>query len=526
MADLEVEVRDHAVFVGPNAVGKSTVLRLLDLLLDATWSRLHAALDTNELRDKDKPMVVEARLEDLDADDKAHFADKAQVGIDSATGRVWLTPRLSVAVSKIDPDKLDIERHFVKPMVEHLPVTRDDLNQIGWSYLPANRSPDRELGRSRTSALRSLLRTVTLQDEEERKIQSILSSLSEQLDASLTLGQLRAALAASLSQLFPHTVPEDSVTIDLPASADEPLNDLDILIHRDGQITTLAAQSDGLRTLSVVAVALLTNLSGQLLAIDEPEIHLHPRGQANLAELLVNSPGQRLVATHAPTVLSRFLPEHAIVLSSDGSRQLSKPAFSYSSKLFQHWWIDSALEPLTANRVIFVEGVSDRILVTAVAQLLNYGLERRGVSVVALGGAGNFKPALQLFGPSGFQLPVLGLVDENEASIPASVLGVGVNDLVHYNILTCQDDLEAEYVSALGTIETIDLLTKSTLFSKSQILAAIKARKPEVASPSELASFVRKNKVEAAIAISQGLDKSQANKLKTVIELLRRSVDE
>ena len=37
VADLQVVVREHAVLVGPNAVGKSTVLRLLDGLLGASW---------------------------------------------------------------------------------------------------------------------------------------------------------------------------------------------------------------------------------------------------------------------------------------------------------------------------------------------------------------------------------------------------------------------------------------------------------------------------------------------------------
>ena len=523
--DFEIEVRDHAVFVGPNAVGKSTVLRLLDLLLGATWSQLHAALDITQLRDTTKPLIVEVRLDDLDADDKAHFADKAEVGAGPAAGTIWLTARLTVEVSRIEPDRLDIERRFVKPSFDHFPVNRDDLSQIGWSYLPANRSPDRDLGRGRRSVLRSLLSALTLQDDEERAIQTVLSSLRNTLGTSQTLGQLRTDLAASLSRLFPYSVTKDDIHVDLPSSTEDPLSDLDILISRDGSRDLLNAQSDGLRTLSVVAASLLTKPFGRLLAIDEPEIHLHPRGQSNLATLLANSPGQRLIATHAPTVLACFLPEHAIVLSPGGARQLSGTTFENNPKHFQHWWIESALEPLTANMAVFVEGVSDRIIVTAVARLLSIGLDRLGISVVAIGGAGNFIPALKLFGPIGFQLPFLGLVDENEASIPASALGVGVKDLVNHNILTCHEDLEYEYVSDLGVTDTLDLLVKSGLFSKAQILATVGVQTPHLISPHDLATFVRKHKVEAATAISEGLSKSQAGRLTTVVQLLKRAVD-
>ena len=65
VADLDIEIREHAVFVGPNAVGKSTVLRLLDCALGASSSHLAAALDPGQLRDDTKPMVIEVRLEDL-----------------------------------------------------------------------------------------------------------------------------------------------------------------------------------------------------------------------------------------------------------------------------------------------------------------------------------------------------------------------------------------------------------------------------------------------------------------------------
>jgi putative ATP-dependent endonuclease of the OLD family len=61
VADLDVEVRQHAVFVGPNAIGKSTVLRLLDFALGASWSQLATALDPGQIRDVTKPVVVEVK---------------------------------------------------------------------------------------------------------------------------------------------------------------------------------------------------------------------------------------------------------------------------------------------------------------------------------------------------------------------------------------------------------------------------------------------------------------------------------
>jgi putative ATP-dependent endonuclease of OLD family len=525
VADFDVEVREHAVFVGPNAVGKSTVLRLLDCALGASWSHLAAVLDPSQLRDETKPMVVEVRLGGLDADDQAHFADKVEVGTGSSSGSFWLTIRLSASISSADPERLDIRRSFVKPKVDDAPVNRDDLRQVGWAFLPASRSPDRELGTGRASAVRSLLRAVSLDAGEAKAIENSVAALSTALEASPSLASVRENLARELTGLFPEAIDKADIAIDLPSSAtDEPLGDVDVQLDRGGRRAPLSAQSDGLRSLSVIAVQLLARRSARILAIDEPEIHLHPRGQANLGRLLASAPGQRLVATHAPAVLARFNPAHAVAVTAGGACQLSGTAFVGDPKRYHHWWVASALEPLTADRIVFVEGIADRIIVCAVADLLGHELDRCGVSVVPLNGAGNFRPAIRLFGPAGFRIRLLGLVDQNEEAIPADALGVAVADLASNDVLTCHADLEEECATSLGVSDTIALLTGSGLFTEVGILSSTAAATVEALSVTDLTAFLRKNKVEAAAALAEGMNAAHAAKLTTVKNLVERAV--
>ncbi len=524
VADFDVEVREHAVFVGPNAVGKSTVLRLLDCALGASWSHLAASLDASQLRDETKPMVVEVRLEDLDGDDRAHFADKAEVGSGTASGSAWLTIRLRASISPVDSERLDFDRSFVKPKVDDAPVNRDDLRQIGWVFLPASRSPDRELGGGRSSAVRSLLRAVSLEPGEAKAIEDAVAALSAALEVAPSLESIRENLAGELSGLFPEAVDKADIAIDLPSSVtDDPLGDVDVQLDRGGRRTPLSAQSDGLRSLSVVAVQLLARRSARILAIDEPEIHLHPRGQANLGRLLASAPGQRLVATHAPEVLARFNPSHAVAVTAGGARQLSGAAFVGDPKRYHHWWVDSALEPLTADRIVLVEGISDRIIVCAVADLLGHELDRCGVSVVGLNGAGNFVPAIRLFGPTGFGIRLLGLVDKKEEKYPASALGVAEADLATNDVLTCNADLEEEYATSLGVADTVALLTGSGLFTEASVLKATGAAAVGGVSVADLAAFLRKNKVEAAAALAEGMTAAHAANLTTVKDLLDRA---
>lgn len=524
VADVAFDVRSHLVLVGPSAVGKSTIVRLIDAVIGASWSAVFASIDPSQLRDPAMPLEVEVRLTDLDPHEIAHFADKVQVGAGAAAGEVWLTARLTAVVSALDPARVDIARSFVKPHVDDSAITRDDIREIGWSFLPANRSPDRDLGGGRMSAVRSLLRGMDLEAAESKAIADSLQLLDGALLASTSLSELREKLAQQLSGMYPDPVVKDDLHIQLPASTvDEPLGDLDVQLERDGTRAPLAAQSDGLRSMSVIALQLLTTDAAQVLAIDEPEIHLHPRGQANLAGMLAMAPGQRVVATHSPAVLSRFLPEHAVAITASGCRQLPVGAFAGDPKRLQHWWVDSALEPLTAEKVVLVEGISDRILLRSVARLLGHDFDRRGVSVVSLGGAGNFKSAIQLFGPAGFGLRILGLVDDAEVAYPSTALGVASADLHQHDFLTSMPDLEAEVVAALGVAPTVALLVSSGLFTEAGILSATGAATVGALPVADLAAHLRKNKVEAAAAIGEGLTVPQASSLVVLADLANRA---
>ncbi|GAP61257.1 hypothetical protein AHiyo1_49400 [Arthrobacter sp. Hiyo1] len=58
--DLDLGVRRHAVIVGANDVGKSSILRMLNLLLGASTAGLYQSLTPADLRDLEQPLVVNA----------------------------------------------------------------------------------------------------------------------------------------------------------------------------------------------------------------------------------------------------------------------------------------------------------------------------------------------------------------------------------------------------------------------------------------------------------------------------------
>jgi putative ATP-dependent endonuclease of OLD family len=187
------------------------------------------------------------------------------------------------------------------------------------------------------------------------------------------------------------------------------------------------------------------------------------------------------------------------------------------------WWVRDRLEPLTARRVVGVEGISDRIVLERVAELTGRELDRLGVSVVETGGAGDMGAIWQLFGPDGFHVPMSLLIDRDAVADTARKLGVAEADLNTRSVWISDRDLEEEYTTAIGADTLWQAINASGLFSKNE-LANCQGTGPSGARTSDdVASFCRFKstyKARAAMVVAGLLDEATARKIKSVDGLL------
>ena len=393
IADLDIEVRQHLVLVGANDIGKTTILRCLDALLRAPKSQLYAWFGVDHFRDPAQPLVLEATLVGLDSDELAWFADDVEI-LSAGSGYEYrLTIRLTISLDAMDPESKSVAREFIKPDGVR-PVGHQQLAGIGWSYLPASRSADHELGGGRAGAARALLAEVDL-GEAAAVLQAALGGYQAGLDGAKALGELCGDVATGLSAVYPRPVGTEDVSVQLrQASGDALLGEVDLHVDTARGRVRLPEQSDGIRALTTIALHRLARRSARIVAVDEPELHLHPRSQARVGALLAAGPGQAAIATHAPPLLAAFSPSDVVAFGPDGTtRQVDPTRFDADWRFRQHFWLDSALEPLTARALAVVEGVSDRIMLHAVARALGLDLDQAGVCAVVVHGASNFPSA-------------------------------------------------------------------------------------------------------------------------------------
>lgn len=85
----------------------------------------------------------------------------------------------------------------------------------------------------------------------------------------------------------------------------------DFVFRRDDQSVSIKNTASGIKTFGLLQILLSNGLLGKntILIFDEPENHLHPKWQLNLAKLLVsmaNSGIQIVVSSHSPYMIEAF----------------------------------------------------------------------------------------------------------------------------------------------------------------------------------------------------------------------------
>jgi putative ATP-dependent endonuclease of the OLD family len=516
--DLDLEVRRHAVIVGANDVGKSSILRMLNLLLGTSTAGLYQALRPSDLRDREQPLEVNAWWSGFTDESRRLFPSEISIAEDQVREYLWV--QMVVEPDHEDDEAVSIRRRFPESGHERAP-SRDQLEAFGWRYLKATRGASMMEGPH--SPVRTLLAAADLGTNEDG-LKAILDQFNAKLAANESVGGLLGRVASHLSRSMPHAVTEEDFSVrSVTDPSSDVLQDVTIFLNRGDAQVSLADQSDGVRQLMSMTLFDLAEGTANVLAIDEPEIHLHPTSQRTAADLLSGEGNQKIIVTHSPYILHRFEPSEVIAVDRHGKcHQIGATKLSKVEKVRAHWWSPRLLEALTARFVILVEGDADRVIVEALAHVLGVDLDRLGAVVVELDGADKFKNVFPLLGPDGFGPTLLGLVDENESGSWVNAFGGKRNMVVDKKVFISAVDLEDEYTRALGGPASAQALIDAGFCRKEGILQAANTAAIDDLTSEAVAKFCRdKGKVDAATCIADTLTTETAEKIGSVARLLR-----
>lgn len=516
--DLALTVRQHAVIVGANDVGKSSILRLLNLTLGASTGALYQRLSMSDLADVGSPLVVDVTLADFTDKERALFTSEIHIADDETTESLHV--QLIVEQDPQDEETIAIRRWFPQAGHERAPSSKQ-IEGFGWRYLAATRGVTAATLDGRDSALRILLGATDLGDQRATLV-DLIEQFNTELGSSDNVVDLLERVATHLSRAMPRPVATGDIAIRSTADPESDLlGNVSMFVKKDGAHVPLSEQSDGVRQLMAMTLFDLAEGAANVVAIDEPELHLHPSSQRTIAELFARASNQKIIATHSAYVVHRFEPSHIIAIGPDGKcHQIAEDKLSLVEKQRVNWWSPRLLEALTARSAIVVEGATDRVLVEAAARAMGIDLDRLGAVVFDIDGADKFSHVYKLIGKDGFGVQILGLVDERERGSWLGAFGGKPTDVLGTSLWVSAPDLEAEYAEAFTGPGLAQALIDGGYCKEPAILQSAGATTLGDVTAEAAAAFCRKGKTEAAAVVASQLVAATAEKIASVAGLL------
>lgn len=364
------------VIVGPNNEGKSNLLRSMEVAMSCLrYTQLGATASTegpNRFRtprsysweldfplskqrvkkaDQKSRFVLEFELSQKDSSDLIREVDvnisgnlPVEIILGENSFHLNIRKKRAASLTRIKSIKLAkfIESRFLFQYIEAIRPSSQSLQVVG-------------------ALVEQELRVLQSNEEYLKAIQVIedletpvLERLSLQVGENLK--QLLPSVKSTVIERVRRTLPSRATTNRMPIQ----------LIVDDGNATELEAKGDGVK--SLVAISLLRALRGDnggcdvVLAIEEPESHLHPKAIRELNRVFseMSLEHQLIITTHSPQLVVRGKLQANVIVRSSSAKQATR-----ISEIRECLGVVAQDNLMSAEYIVLVEGKSDEALLNA-----------------------------------------------------------------------------------------------------------------------------------------------------------------
>lgn len=325
---LDVELGETTVFIGPNNAGKTAILDAVRIALTRRWGQrgtgfteydVHLAKEADDPKSSPGVSIV-LRAEEATAGewpDEMLQAIEEISQTDPVTGKSSITLNVQCSWSESDGCFQPV---WVFLNAARQPLVGGSARRVNlerfWQYVPvfylsALRDAEDEFT-SRSQFWGRLLKAMEIPPKLESRVQQVLDRLNTRL---LNADPRLAEIADTLSGATRVAARDRDGAVNLrlvPLKSWDLLSKAEIILRNEPDWPWLPIQrhGQGMQSLSVIFLfqAFVNHLLAELyepesvpvLALEEPETHLHPQAARTLWSHVSKLPGQKIITTHSP----------------------------------------------------------------------------------------------------------------------------------------------------------------------------------------------------------------------------------
>lgn len=553
--NLEIDFEPTSVLVGTNNAGKTTLLKSLQLALSNSFQITDDDFFFSDAVNRDK-IIIDILFISIDENGNqiSEFEDKWAIVItenritfDSAGNQI-------LAFRTIIEENL-IRKTFTKKqfVIDEWSDFKNDENvfwyqqnyttplsfyfdEIPLFYLDANRDILEDL-KSKTSFLGKILSSINYEDGDKELIEDLVKQLNkETIDRSEVLTNLHTILAE-----LDTAMDNPNNTVDITPFTKK-LRDLNKGVKINYSQFSMEYHGMGTRSWSsllILKAFILQNMNlanasqvayYPIIAIEEPESHLHPNAQKKLYSQIKNIVGQKIIATHSSYIAgSAKLKEIRSICKTTANTSIGKfdetGLISEDIRKIYRQVINTRGELFFSKLVILFEGeTEEQALPITIERYFQKKPIELGVDFIGVGGSGNYLPFIRFF--EAFNIPYL-ILSDNETDAHTKVVKQieksKLKDLSKVVFLNDQNDFEKELCNN-GYIDEVKEAYYSLILSECTNEQHINAKKNELdlIPDEDYYCIIVKLKTQFAPIIAYQLSKSEKALPEKMVELFEK----
>jgi len=401
-----IPIGDIAVLLGKNNEGKSNILRALAISMKmltnhgtkTRFTRIGSLNDRERfLWNRDFPISLQSRksgLESkfrlefsLDEDEVAEFREAIKSNLNGILPieiKIGKTNEHVIHVPKKGPGGNTLSSKSAK-------IAQYIAAKIEFNYIPAVRTEEHA-----EEVVQEMLADELAKLETEPTYIAALQAIADLQEPILK--RIGNSIRQSLNEFLPGI---SNVYVQVPPAARRSALRSQCSVEiDDGTRTLLEYKGDGVKSLAVLGLLRAKRRSlgaASIIAIEEPESHLHPGAIHSLREAILNlvPENQVVLTTHCPLFADRDQIARNILVDANSA----KPAKTIAS-VRELLGIRSSDNLVNASHVLVVEGNEDVIalkaLLPTLSSIIGTALKQNLLVIEGLAGAGNLSYKLNM----------------------------------------------------------------------------------------------------------------------------------